>query len=64
MKRSHPSRPSIYGPWTDAYGIRHERAPAGIVLLRTLGVMPLKNVAVPRDSKMGLQWVKRSQSKP
>jgi len=64
MKRIPLSRPSVYSPWTDAYGIRHELAPAGIVLLMTLGLMPLKDAPVPRDSKMGFHVVKRSQSKP
>ncbi len=57
------SRPSIYGPWTSPLGIRHERAPSGIVLLRTLGMMPLKDTPAPKDPAMGLRVIKSQPKK-
>lgn len=46
---------SIYGPWVNRRGEYFPKAPPGIVLLRTLGVMPLK--AHPRPGN-------KNQSKP
>ncbi|MEM2947419.1 MAG: hypothetical protein QXN96_04170 [Candidatus Bathyarchaeia archaeon] len=34
---------SIYSGWTDKKGIYHEKAPAGVVLLRLLGLAPFSN---------------------
>jgi hypothetical protein len=60
-----PLRPSIYGPWVNPKGVRFEKAPPGIVLLRTLGMMPLTQPKRPNlDLKDRLVVVKKgSQSK-
>lgn len=37
------TKASIYSGWTDKRGVYHEKAPAGIVLLRLLGAAPFKD---------------------
>ncbi len=42
---------SVYGPWTNRKGEYFPKAPPGIVLLRTLGVMPLAKVPTTKTNQ-------------